>query len=221
MTKHQLTIVIPSREQEKQILFLERAIASVKCQTIAEQFVFTFVVGVDKGKLLDKDTCTRLGIVCVESGQNSQAAALNAAIRVVKTEFVAFLEDDDQWMPSFLTFAMKAVAIADFVSSTQAEYDESDELLRINDYPTPSGWFMPLSTLRRVGEFNESFRFHLDAEWLGRIADAKLKRLHMVESTAPHRAEIHQRRETDIGLSDKFFGGTMPASTTPIALPAR
>ena len=44
---------------------------------------------------------------------------------------------------------------------------------------------MPLSTLRRVGEFNESFRFHLDAEWLGRLADAKLKRLHMVESTAP------------------------------------
>lgn len=115
MTKHQLTIVIPSREQEKQTLFLERAIASVKRQTIAEQLDCTFVVGVDKGKSLDIDTCTRLGIVCVESEQNSQAAALNAAIRVVTTEFVAFLEDDDQWMPSFLTFAMKAVAIADLI----------------------------------------------------------------------------------------------------------
>ena len=154
-------------------------------QTIASQFAITFLIGVDKGCELEPSVSDALGISCIESDGASQAKALNVAIRQVHEGFVAFLEDDDEWMPDYLNFAMKAIALCDFVSSTQAEFDEADELIRINDFPTPSGWFMPATTLKRVGEFNESYRFHLDNEWLGRLAEAKLKRIHMVESTAP------------------------------------
>lgn len=44
---------------------------------------------------------------------------------------------------------------------------------------------MPVSTLKKVGEFNENYRFHLDNEWLGRLTESKFTRIHMVESTAP------------------------------------
>lgn len=189
MSKAKLSVIIPSRAQERQVQFLERAVASVRQQSVADKFQLTFLVGVDQGLALDANTCTRLGIVCVPSSGASQAAALNAAIRRVDADFVAFLEDDDEWMPQYLEFAAQAAAMADFVSSTQAEYDEKNELLRINDFPTPSGWFMPVSTLKQVGEFNEAYRFHLDNEWLGRLAEAKLRRLHMAECTAP----IHQQ----------------------------
>jgi hypothetical protein len=57
--------------------------------------------------------------------------------------------------------------------------------VRINDFPTPSGWFMTRATLGRVGPFDESYRFHLDNEWLGRLTDAGIVRAHLVESTAP------------------------------------
>jgi len=158
-------------------------------QTIADQFAITFLVGVDKGCGLDSTVTNNLGVTCIESDGASQAKALNIAIRQVHEGFVAFLEDDDQWMPEYLNFAMKAIALCDFVSSTQLEFDEADELIRINDFPTPSGWFMPASTLKTVGEFNESYQFRLDNEWLGRLSEAKLKRIHMIESTAP----VHAR----------------------------
>jgi hypothetical protein len=88
-------------------------------------------------------------------------------------------------MPDYLNFAIRAIELCDFVSSTQAEFDENDELIRVNDFSTPSGWFMPLTTLKKVGEFNENYKFHLDNEWLGRLFELKLKRIHLVESTAP------------------------------------
>jgi glycosyltransferase involved in cell wall biosynthesis len=180
-----LTIIIPSRKQEKQITFIQRAVESVRSQTIQNQFAITFLVAVDKSCALDNAVLKRLGIACVESDGATQAKALNAAIREVKEGFVAFLEDDDQWMPNYLSVAMSAINHCDFISSTQLEFDQNDNFLRILDFPTPSGWFMPLSTLRKVGEFNEGYRFHLDNEWLGRLLESKLKRIHLVESTAP------------------------------------
>jgi glycosyltransferase involved in cell wall biosynthesis len=183
-----LSIIIPSRKQEKQIFFIQRAVDSVRRQSIANQFAITFLVGVDKGCILDSAISNILGIQCIESDGVSQAKALNAAIRQVHEGYVAFLEDDDQWMPNYLNSAMQAIAFCDFVSSTQSEFNESDEFIRVNDFPTPSGWFMPSSTLIKVGEFNESYKFHIDNEWLGRLSESNLKRIHMVEATAP----IHQ-----------------------------
>lgn len=180
-----LTVIIPSRKQKKQISFIKKAIESVQKQTIAHQFAITFLIGVDKDCALEPVISDTLGVSCIESDGVSQAKALNAALRNVHEGFVAFLEDDDQWMPDYLNFAIRAIELCDFVSSTQAEFDENDELIRVNDFSTPSGWFMPLTTLKKVGEFNENYKFHLDNEWLGRLFELKLKRIHLVESTAP------------------------------------
>jgi hypothetical protein len=59
------------------------------------------------------------------------------------------------------------------------------EIIRINDFPTPSGWVMPRGTWQRVGGFSEQHRWHLDNEWLGRLAETGLRRAHLVEATAP------------------------------------
>lgn len=182
---NKLTVIIPSRKQDKQVSFIQRATESVRKQTIANQFAITFLVGVDKDCNLEPAVSDILGVSCIQSDGNTQAKALNVAIKQVDEGFVAFLEDDDQWMPDYLNFAMQAITLCDFVSSTQAEFDETDEFIRVNDFPTPSGWFMTASTLKKVGQFNENYRFHLDNEWLGRLNQAKLKRIHMVGSTAP------------------------------------
>ncbi len=44
---------------------------------------------------------------------------------------------------------------------------------------------MPRATLEHVGPFDETHRWHLDSEWLGRLGDSELRRIHLVEATAP------------------------------------
>ncbi len=182
---NKLFVIIPSRKGDMQLAFIERAIASVRNQTFAHKFEIHIFIGVDRGCALDASVADNLSVSFIESKGNSQAAALNGAIRHIGDGFVAFLEDDDQWMPEFLECATQAIGLAEFISSTQMELDEKNELLKINDFPTPSGWFMSCETLKKVGEFNEDYRFHLDNEWLGRLDELKIQRIHMVESTAP------------------------------------
>jgi hypothetical protein len=180
-----LTVIIPSRAQEKQAFFIQRAVQSIRGQTISDRFEITCLIGVDKNCRLSKEFLQTINAECIESTGASQALALNAAIKQVHDGYVAFLEDDDQWMPDYLYFAMMAIKRHQFISSTQSEFDENDTFLRINDFPTPSGWFMHSSTLKLMSGFDESYRFHLDNEWLGRLAEKGLTRLHLVESTAP------------------------------------
>ena len=180
-----LSVVIPSRSHPRQAEFLRRAVQSIKAQTIYSTMKIDIVVGLDRGQSLPAGLADELGLVVVESRATSQAAALNAAIRNVNTDLLAILEDDDRWHPRFLELAGKALSFAGFVSSTQLELNEKNEVVRINDFPTPSGWLMPVSTMRTVGEFNESHRWHLDNEWLGRLAESKIPRVHWVEATAP------------------------------------
>jgi hypothetical protein len=122
-----------------------------------------------------------------ESGAHSQAAALNAAARLIGGDQVAILEDDDLWHPAYLAIGLQALRDCDFVSSNQLETDAARSFSRINDYPTPSGWLMRRQTWDAVGPFNEEFRLHLDNEWLGRLGMTEARRTHLVEATAPDR----------------------------------
>jgi glycosyltransferase involved in cell wall biosynthesis len=179
------SVVIPSRSQPLQTEFLRRAVKSIKAQTIYPTIVVKIIVAVDQGQSLPAGLIDELELIEVISHAKSQAAALNAGIRSADTDCIAFLEDDDRWHPRFLEFAYKALASAGFSSSTQLEVDDKEAIVRINDFPTPSGWLMPLTTLRTVGEFNENFRWHLDNEWLGRLTKNNIPRVHLAEATAP------------------------------------
>ena len=194
--KASLTVVIPSRAQESQLQFLERATQSVRQQTVAANFDIRVLVAVDRGEQLPVQFCSQIGVECIASDGAGQASALNAAIRHLDdTGYVAFLEDDDQWALQYLDFAARSMQHGDFVSSTQAEFDERGTFLRVNDFPTPSGWFMRQEVLGKVGVFDESYSFHLDNEWLGRLREAGVRRVHLVEATAPVEMEYaHQVR---------------------------
>lgn len=188
MNKRKLTVIIPSRTQPQQSLFLKSAIAAIREQTAINNFTISILIGIDKGKELhlDPEILFPFSVNIIESEEKSQAAALNAAIRCVNTEFVAFLEDDDIWFPDYLQTVESVISAGiEFVSSTQLEVDENSCLLRINDFPTPSGWFMPSKTLQMVGEFDEAYKFHLDNDWLGRLGASRASRAHLVEFTAP------------------------------------
>jgi glycosyltransferase involved in cell wall biosynthesis len=180
-----LSVVIPPRTQPRQAEFLRRAVQSIKAQTIYSKTTVDIIVSVDRAQLFPAGLADEPGLVAVESHAASQAAALNAAIRNVNTDLIAVLEDDDRWRPRSLELARWALSQAGFASSTRLELNEKNEVVRIKNFPTPSGWLMPVSTMRTVGEFNEGYRWHLDNEWLGRLAESKIPHIHLVEATAP------------------------------------
>ena len=184
-----LAVVVPSRTQTLQRDYLQNAVASIATQSVIQNFEVDIFLALDPGATLDITALesSTLRLHLVHANARSQAAALNAALRRVApgTALVALLEDDDRWQPHYLEVASIAIASAGFVSSTQLEVTAQGEILRINDFPTPSGWLMSFDTLQRVGEFDETYRFHLDNEWLGRLCEAQIARIHLTESTAP------------------------------------
>ena len=182
-----VSVVVPSRLEKSKRggYFLEAAVKSIRAQTTAPSVQIQIVVGVDKGMSAPPDLSSDLGVEIAEGSGCSQAAALNAALARADGEYVAILEDDDQWRPEFLGLALAALAQAEFVSSTQLEVNEAGQVVRINDFPTPSGWIMRRETLQALRGFDESYRWHLDNEWLGRLAERGCSRIHLVEATAP------------------------------------
>ncbi len=182
-----LCVLIPSRSQPRQQAFLERSIGAVRSQRAAGGLEIEVRVGIDRGAA--RPTLA-VPVTFTEAATASQAAALNAAAKGMDCDFVACLEDDDMWAPDFLGLALEAVKQAPFVSSTQIEVDDRDFVMQVQDFPTPSGWFMTRAVWDQIGPFDETYRWHLDNEWLGRLGDSGIARMHLVESTAPVIPEI-------------------------------
>lgn len=145
-------------------------------------------IGIDPGTALPPDLDLPAWATVAEARTRSQAAALNAAAaRAADHDFVAILEDDDRWLPQHLRESLAAIRDhdLDFVSTTQLQVDEDGAILSIFDFPTPSGWVMRRPVWEAVGGFDAGYRYHLDNDWLGRLAAGGFRRGHLVEATAP------------------------------------
>jgi glycosyltransferase involved in cell wall biosynthesis len=200
-----VSVIIPSRLEG---YFLGSAIRSVLAQEGIDQADIEIIVGIDDGQgVLFKNRHPDLEMG--ESRGHTQAAALNAAVNKARGEYLAFLEDDDLWERKFLRTALTLLDQVDFVSSNQLEVDECGSVRRINDFPTPSGWILRRKIFDSVGPFDETYRWHIDNEWLGRLGEADITRVHLVESTAPMAPDlIGQNRP---GLANVvYFGRPQP-----------
>ena len=187
-----ISVVIPSRLQgpsgtDVGPWFVERSIAGVRSQSIFRKpgFDAQIIIGVDPGMTPLARQRLDAGITVAEGAVRMQSSALNAAIARVAGDYVAFLEDDDLWEPNYLERAIAMFDQFQFASSTQLERTVGGDVVKIIDYPTPSSWVMPRATLDRVGGFDESYRWHLDSEWMGRLNELRIPRVHFVEATAP------------------------------------
>jgi glycosyltransferase involved in cell wall biosynthesis len=199
-----ISILMPSRLQRVAVgvdsnYFFERALTSVLRQTsvVSGSISPQIIVGIDAGAELPT-MAKEASIEFAISNGKSQAAALNAAAKRIEGDYVAILEDDDEWAPEFLEIATAASDLRSFVSSTQLEVDPSGAIGRVVDFPTPSGWLMPRKIWDEVGKFDESYRWHLDCEWLGRLNESGVPRVHLVEATAPDPATLARTTVADL-----------------------
>jgi hypothetical protein len=166
-------------------LFLERAVQSARGQR-GHSHRLQILIGIDADAEPPPGLANRLGVRFVASAGKSQVAALNAAAAGAEGDFIALLEDDDQWNDGFLycTFSMLKQDF-DFSSSTELEVTPDGKIIQVQEFPTPSGWVMRRSVWDEVGPFNPEYRFHLDNDWLGRLGETQARRVHLVEATTP------------------------------------
>lgn len=187
-----LSVIIPSRVQPSQAHFLTQAIGSVAAQRVRSWLTVEVLVGLDPHATIPDIDIEDLTVPVrfVNAGEYSGAAAVNAAAAEATGDYLAILEDDDVWDTNHLEVALQALSHCAFVSGTQLEVDRDGTVVRINDFPTPSGWVVHRTTWEQVGPLDTSYRLHQDNEWLGRLAEHHIPRTHLVESTAPLSTDV-------------------------------
>lgn len=186
-----ISVCLPSRftrHPHTGRLWLEHAVDSIRAQTIAAQYPIQICVGIDHGtpvpEIFAGQTDVVFAPVAADAPKN-QAAAVNAAAAAATGDIISFLEDDDTFMPERLEHALLMLRHYDFVGGTQTGVTPDNAILSVYDYTNPSTWVMRHDFWRRVGPMDTTYRFHLDAEWLGRLNASGGLRVHEVDRAAP------------------------------------
>ena len=186
-------VVIPSRcaprpgglelEDFGPELWLDGAIASVKAQRGFCDRDWDIVVGLSPGQLVPHHIWEHAAVVWADAPGQSAAVNAAAAVAILDSDVLLFLEDDDLWQPDKMVTQLPYLNNSPFVSCSQRLLSEDrTRTVGFNDYPVPSSWMMTSNLWRRVGGFDERMRWLVDTEWLGRLNDAKISRTHLLEN---------------------------------------
>lgn len=121
-------------------------------------------------------------IVCIRQENRGIGAARNAGIRRSRGDYLAFLDDDDVWVPGKLDRQMQCFShtpgleavyghVEQFVSP-DLEARSASRLRhlqgRVQPAPIPPSLLIRRSSFDRVGLFDESLRLGLEVDWYAR-----------------------------------------------------
>lgn len=178
-----ISIVCPSRlavnpTSGEGSLWLDRALMSVRRQTVFAQHEWEFLVGLDANAPWPPERFSDVRFI--RSVGAGQALAVNAAAAHATGDVLVYAEDDDLQYPRKLELQLPHLGAYDFVSCNSREIDEYGNFIAVNDFAGPSSWILTRETWLKVGPFDETFKWHVDTEWLGRANALGVKRLHLI-----------------------------------------
>ncbi len=128
-----VSVAVVTRTQDRTIL-LDRAVRSVMQQTFPDLHMIIVNDGgdpraVDQVVDAHRDLVRRRVTVVHHDSATGMEAATNAGLRAGDSQFVAVLDDDDSWHPTFLertVGALQATGAMGVVTDTQAVYEDTD-----------------------------------------------------------------------------------------------
>lgn len=189
MSSPHVSCIIPSalRSSPAGSLWLERAIRSVQAQALPPREI---LVGLDPGEHLPGSIMAlaseALPIRQANGEVKGHQSACNAAAARAGCPLLAFLEDDDEWLPHHLATLAHVLDTTSvlFVSTSQLEVDTDGNELKPFDFPTASGWLLTRLLWKQQGGFDTRWQIAHDNEFLGRLNVAGVPRAHVVEAGA-------------------------------------
>jgi glycosyltransferase involved in cell wall biosynthesis len=128
-----VTVAVVTRTQDRAIL-LDRAVRSVMQQTLTDLHMVIVDDGGDAAAVdavveaRSDQTQGRVSVVHHESARGMEAAT-NAGLQALDSTFVAILDDDDSWHPTFLERTvgeLERTGAMGVVTDTQAVYEDTD-----------------------------------------------------------------------------------------------
>jgi glycosyltransferase involved in cell wall biosynthesis len=183
-----ISVVVVTRDRPE---LLRDALLSVAAQRLAPLEVR---IADDRDHAPPADLAAALppGVVVIPVGAAFPATARNRGSAGACGEVLAFLDDDDRWLPDHLVglaeafrdpagdFAWRDCAIVRErlepggerreIARRLIAHDWDPELMRHDDYLPPSAWGMRRALFELLGGFDESFRFSEDWDLVLRAA---------------------------------------------------
>ena len=183
-----VSVVVPTRNRAR---LLPRALHSVRAQTFAdlEIVVVDAHSGDDTPAVLTAFGDDRLRTVALPR-HGGQSAALNTGIARARADYLAFLDDDDEWLPDKLARQVARLDAAPAaVGLVYGWHDRVDrdggrrsgprptlrgdilEDVLAHDTPVPpSSWLVRRAAVDDVGGFDPALRVAKDADFAVRLA---------------------------------------------------
>ncbi len=210
-----VSVVIPTYNRP---LLIQRAIRSVRAQTFQD---FEIIVVDDGLRERAEASVLSFGDERIRYVQNETSigggATRNRGIRLARAEFVAFLDDDDEWLPRKLEVQLNTLEkseerigfifcaveniYADRIEVTEVDPDIRDysirALTRFKGFLT-SGLVVKKTVFDEVGVFDESLPSHQEADLILRVS----QKYHGIGLKEPY-VRMQMSRE------DEHIGGDM------------
>lgn len=182
MAEPLVSVVVPVFAGES---FLGEALDSVAAQTYPN--VETIVVDDGSPDASARIAQGRSGVRVLREPHRGVAGARNAGLQAARGELIAFLDQDDEWLPDRLSRQVREldgdpgldVVLAHMEVVLEADTPRppwfGPEWLR-EPQPgyVPSTWLVRRSAFERVGCFDTSYAIACDSDWLTRAKDAGL-----------------------------------------------
>jgi len=212
------TIIVPTCDRPD---LLEHALSSVRGQTCADWRLIVVddgTQGLDLGPLVQPFDDVRL---FKTTGRIGAASARNVGLEHVDTDWIVFLDDDDEFLPDFLENLKGRVAgkstepVLAITDLIVVDYNSDREVVRERvktfvSAPTPpghdihqairtgmSGLAINRCALGRAGPMDPSYKTMDDSEWIFRLVEAGAE----IVFVSPASVRVHNHARGD-RLSD-------------------
>jgi len=178
-----ISVIVPVYKGER---FLADALDSVAAQTYAP--LETIVVDDGSPDASAEIAAARPGVRLVRQSNQGVAAARNAGLAAARGELLAFLDQDDEWLPGKLARQvahllehpdvaivlthMHHVLVED---TPRPGWFRPDWLSEPQQGFTPSVWLVRREAFELVGAFDTGYEVACDSDWLARAKDAGLR----------------------------------------------
>ena len=201
-----VSVVIPTQDR---LASLGRALASVDAQSFRDVEILVVDDGSTDGTG-EWLRASRPDALVASTSRAGAAAARNAAVERARGELVAFLDDDDAWLPSYLDAQVAqldadgeaALSYADCAGvDTRSLLRDRAPLVRMLAEPyihTMSAVVCRRDAFARFGRLDESLRVVHDLDWYARVLAGGGRIAHvpqeLLERGAPGRLTAEHRR---------------------------